>query len=77
VENVDGKLLNWGKKSPVVFEEAEIERYKIKIAEPRAQPPLLINLTGICKTTSVPNFEFSFYATCFKFKMPVKTSIFT
>ena len=77
VENVDGKLLSWGTISPVIFKYTETERHKIKIAEPRAQPPLLINLTDICKATSVPSFKFSFYATCFKFKIPVKTLFFT
>jgi hypothetical protein len=51
--------------------------YKIKIAEPRAQPPLLINLTVICKATSVPNLKFSFGATCFKFKILKKGYFFT
>ena len=50
--------------------------YKIKIAEPRAQPPLLINLTDINNATSVPIFLFSFYATCFKFRMPEKLDFF-
>lgn len=48
--------------------------YKIKIAEPRAQPPLLINLTDLYKATSVPIVSFSFKATCFKLEMHGKSS---
>ena len=69
MENGEGKPMWWEKNSTPVFKQAGTERYKIKIAEPRAQPPLLINLTVICKATSVPNLKFSLDATCFKFKI--------
>ena len=69
MENGEGKPMWWEKNSTLLFRQAEAERYKIKIAEPRAQPPLLINLTIIRKATSVPNLKFSLDATCFKFKI--------
>ena len=77
MENGEGKLVWCVINSPHVFKQAEIGCHKIKIAEPRAQPPLLINLTVMYKATNVPNLKFSFRATCFKFKIFKKGYFFT